>query len=122
MGYSIVSKKRQAAAAKAKPWLTTRGAITEAGRRASSSNRTIDGIHSREFLTIKRALNEAEALLAEGILPQETQEPAVEPARDSKGSEPYFAEEQEPYFAEETPAFYANPNSKTQPTLSSGSE
>ncbi|MCP4528549.1 MAG: hypothetical protein GY833_21940 [Aestuariibacter sp.] len=71
------------------------------------------GLHSREFLTIRRALSEAEALLAEGDL--------VSPSPKEE-NQPYFAEEQEPFFAEDMPAFYANPNSKTQPTLSAGAE
>lgn len=120
MAYSIVSKKRQAVAARVKPWLSTCGAVTEEGRKASSQNRTISGLHSREFLTIKRALNEAEALLAENIIPDAKD--VKEPEHNDKGEDPSFAEEQETFFADEAPAFYANPNSTTQPTVSAGAE
>lgn len=114
MAYSIVSKNRQAVVNQAKPWLAACGAITEAGQEASSRNRTMSGLHSQEFLTIKRALNEAEVLLAEGLLPNVTVDHETD--QDNTGTE------QEPYFAEDTPAFYANPQSNAQPTMSAGIE
>ena len=120
MAYSIVSKKRQAVVNRAKPWRAACGAITEDGQEASSRNRTMSGLHTQEFLAIKRALNEAEALFAEGLLPSVKVDHETD--QDNTSTEQDFADGQEPYFAEETTAFYANPKSNTQPTLSAGVE
>ncbi|MDK1290148.1 hypothetical protein [Pseudoalteromonas umbrosa] len=72
MGYSIVSKKRQAAVNQHQPWRQSTGARTEEGRRLSAQNSTVHGLRSQEFLAIKKALAQAEALLAEGFLEQIT--------------------------------------------------